>query len=286
MVDTASAEDLQLVQAIAETGSVGAAARRLIITQPSASQRLARLERRVGLVLFERDTQGARPTPAGLELSRQAEHILGHLAGAFAAARAAGEHSVRRIGTITSLAERVLPVVDDALDPVVVDGVVEHGNRLIDWLDEGTLDAAVLAIAGQVELPRTLRRHRIGTDDLVLLLPPAVPAPRDPRHPLRGRVVVFASYDADVESLRRRLVAAGAEPRSAATVQTAIGIARLRGWAAVVPRSATSGPGKARVVELPWRQRLVLDLVTSRRAEPELVALTTPIRSALSLSRP
>jgi DNA-binding transcriptional LysR family regulator len=285
MVDIASAEDLQLVQAIAETGSVGAAARRLIVTQPSASQRLARLERRVGLLLFERDTQGARPTPAGVELARQASHILGHLAGAFDAARSAGERAVRRVGTITSLAERLLPVVDDVLSPRALEGVVEHGDRLIEWLDEGTLDAAVLAIAGQMELPRSLRRHRIGVDELVLLLPPGVPAPGRSSRSLHGRAVAFATYDTDVEGVRRRLVALGAEPRRAATVQTAVGIARRRRWPAVVPRSATHGLTRGRVVDLPWRHRVVLDLVTPRRAAPEIAALARPLGAELGLTR-
>src|SRR6476469_2095283 len=134
MTDIVSSEDLQLVLSIARTGSVGAAARRLQVTQPSASQRLGRLERRAGLVLFERDTQGARPTPAGVELARQADHILGHLQGALEAARAAGRHPVRRIGTISSLAERVLPAFDASLRDGVVEQVVDHGDRLVDWL--------------------------------------------------------------------------------------------------------------------------------------------------------
>src|SRR3954466_15098872 len=118
MDNIVSPEDLQLFFAGARPGPGGAAARRLRVTQPSASQRLARLERRTGLVLFDRDTQGARPTPAGggarppgVELARQAAHILGHLGGALEAARAAGHRAVRRVGTIASLAERVLPAL-------------------------------------------------------------------------------------------------------------------------------------------------------------------------------
>jgi DNA-binding transcriptional LysR family regulator len=285
MTDIASSEDLQLVLTVARTGSVGAAARRLQITQPSASQRLARLERRAGLVLFERDTQGARATPAGAELARQAEHILGHLTGALEAARAAGHHDVRRVGTIPSLAERVLALVDAALPDVTVEQVVDHGDRLLDWLDEGTLDAAVLAIADQVDLPRSVRRRRIGTDDLVLLLPAGVPAPRGTSRPFRDREVVFATYDASGDTIRRRLGDLGAVPRRAATVQTALGIARLRGVPAVVPRSLLPRMGRHRVVDLPWRHRLVLDLVVPRRPDPALIATASLLRRELGLDR-
>jgi DNA-binding transcriptional LysR family regulator len=285
MTSIVSSEDLQLVLTIARTGSVGAAARRLQLTQPSASQRLGRLERRAGLVLFERDTQGARPTPAGAELARQAEHILGHLTGALDAAREAGHQEVRRIGTIPSLAELVLPRLDEALPVVTVEQVVDHGDRLVDWLDEGTLDAAVLAIADQIEVPRSVRRIRLGRDDLVLLLPVGVAAPRRGDRPLRGREVVMATYDASGDSVRRRLVDLGATPRRAATVQTALGVARLRGVPAVVPRSAVERLPRERVADLPWTHRLRLDLLVPRHADPRIVATASTLRRGLGLAR-
>jgi DNA-binding transcriptional LysR family regulator len=287
MVDIVSSEDLLLVLTVARTGSVGAAARRLQVTQPSASQRLARLERRSSLILFERDTQGARPTPAGAELARQAEHILGHIGEALDAARAAGHHAVRRVGTIASLADRVLPAFDSALaetHDAVVEQVVDHGDRLVDWLAEGTLDAAVLAIAGQIDLPRSVRRHRIGTDELVLFLPTGVRAPRAQTRPLNGRQVVFATYDAGSETIRQRLVALGADPRRAATVQAALGVARRRHHPAVVPRSLAGTSRGERLLDLPWRHRLVLDLVVPRRADPSIVAAVPGLRAELGLA--
>jgi DNA-binding transcriptional LysR family regulator len=284
MTDIVSSEDLQLVLAIARAGSVGAAARRLRVTQPSASQRLARLERRAGLVLFDRDTQGARPTPAGTELARQADHILGHLGGAIEAARAAGHHAVRRVGTIPSLADRVLPALDAALVDVAVEQTVDHGDRLVDWLDEGTLDAAVLAIAGQIELPRSVRRHRIGTDELVLFLPVGVPSPRARVRPFAGRDVVFATYDAGSETIRQRLVGLGAEPRRAATVQAAVGVSRRQAIPAVVPRSLAAPRGRERLVDLGWGQRLVLDLLVPRKPAPGVVASVPVLRAELGLS--
>ncbi len=285
MTDSVTSADLQLVLTIARTGSVGAAARRLRVTQPSASQRLARLERRTGLVLFERDTQGAQPTPAGAELARQADHILGHLEGALEAARAAGHRQVRRVGTIPSLADRVLPAFDAALPAVLVEQTVDHGDRLVDWLDEGTLDAAVLAIAGQIDLPRSVRRHRIGTDELSLFLPVGVPSPRARVRPLTGRDVVFATYDTGSESIRQRLVGLGARPRRAATVQAALGIARRQACPAVVPRSLATTHGRERLVDLGWGHRLVLDLLVPRTPAPDIVGSLSALRSELGLTR-
>jgi DNA-binding transcriptional LysR family regulator len=285
MSDIVSSADLRLVLMVARSGSVGGAARRLRVSQPSASQRLARLERRAGLVLFQRDTRGARPTPAGLELARQAEHILGHLEGALEAASAAGHRDTRRVGTIPSLADRVLPAFDAALPEALVEQTVDHGDRLMDWLDEGTLDAAVLAIAGQLDLPRSVRRYRIGTDELALFLPMGVPAPRARTSlPLAGRDVVFASYDTGADAIRQRLVGLGAQPRRAATVQAALGIARRQRCAAVVPRSLSTTHGRERLVDLGWGHRLVLDLVVPRTPAPGIVRSLPVLRSELGLA--
>ena len=285
MTSLPEADDLRLVLAIAGTGSVGAAARQLQVSQPSASQRLARLERRAGVPLFDRDTQGARPTPAGAELARQAAHILGHLGGVFEAARAAADRRWPSVGTIASLAELVLPVVDLALDGV--DQVVDHGEHLIAWLDEGTLDAAVVAIAEQTDLPRSLRAHRIGRDELVLVLPRGVRTSRSTARPLQGLSVVFASYDAGSARIRQSLSAAGAEPRRAATIPAALATARRRGCAAVVPRSATrAAPGRVagdRVRPLPWRYHLRLDLILPRRPLPGLQGCAASLRDELGL---
>ncbi|MGJ3560060.1 helix-turn-helix domain-containing protein [Streptomyces sp. INA 01156] len=53
---------LQLLVCVAETGSLGRAAARLRISQPSASARMRTLERRLGLRLLDRSTSGSRLT--------------------------------------------------------------------------------------------------------------------------------------------------------------------------------------------------------------------------------
>jgi hypothetical protein len=100
--------------------------------------------------------------------------------------------------------------------------------------------------------------------------------------------VVFATYDAGSAQIRQSLAAAGAAPRRAATIATALGTARRRGCPAVVPRSATlTAAGKAagdRVRPLPWRYRLRLDLVLPRRPLPGLLGCAADVREALALS--
>jgi DNA-binding transcriptional LysR family regulator len=61
-------DDLQLFLAIAETGSLSAAARRLRLGQPTVSRRLAALEYTLGAGLFRRSVDGASLTVAGERL--------------------------------------------------------------------------------------------------------------------------------------------------------------------------------------------------------------------------
>jgi len=152
--------DLRLVDAIARHGSVGAAARELLVSQPSASQRLAALERRCGVRLFDRDTTGARPTAAGQQMVAEAGHMLGHLERVFEWSRAAAESESITVGTIPSLAMLVFPALHVALPDLRTSQVVDHGPRLVDWVAEGSLDAAFVAIAGQIELPIDDRTYR------------------------------------------------------------------------------------------------------------------------------
>lgn len=284
MADIPDVDDLRLVAAVASTGSVGAAARLLQVSQPSASQRLGRLERRVGVRLFDRDTQGARPTPAGAELAQQASHILGHLERAYDAARAAGERRRLRIGAFYSLAESLFPVLGELLDAEVEEHA-DHGPALLEWLAEGTLDAAVVGIADQVEVAAGLRVRRIGRDELVMLLPDGVAVAGSRRQPLRETPVVFASYDAAQETVRRALADLGAHPHRAATVATALATARLRGCPAVVPRSATVATMTGEEVrDLPFTHRLTLSLVVPRRADRRLDGLAPALRERLGLA--
>src|SRR5580700_6467783 len=77
---------LEVLVAVADHGSVSAAALALSLTQPSVSHHLARLEAQAGVALVDRGPRGTRPTAAGevliehgravLERLRRAEHDL------------------------------------------------------------------------------------------------------------------------------------------------------------------------------------------------------------------
>lgn len=105
---------LRVFLALAEGGSVTAAATRLGLKQPSVSQALKRLEDRAGHRLFDRGPGGFSLTAQGLALRPEAEAVRASiLRGALAMAEAAGEVA----GEVTlALASHVVsPILDAGL---------------------------------------------------------------------------------------------------------------------------------------------------------------------------
>ena len=103
------------LQALADEGSFGRAAKRLGYTQSAISQQIATLERIVGERLVERPG-GPRPislTEAGQLLLRHAESIVARLQAAQADLQAlrAGEVGTLRVGTFQSAGARLLPEI-------------------------------------------------------------------------------------------------------------------------------------------------------------------------------
>ncbi|TWD84493.1 DNA-binding transcriptional LysR family regulator [Kribbella amoyensis] len=287
MTTLPSVEDLRLVLAISRSGSLGTAARDLRISQPSASQRLARIERSCETRLFERDTRGARPTPAGRELSRRAEHILGHLEQVYEATRAAGTTDRLVVGTFASLAANFFPVLDAELPDLDILQQVDHGHVLVDWVAEGTMDACFIAIADQLTLPRGTVSRRVGRDELVLFVPAGVTPPGRGKQPLKDRQIPFSTYDRGADELRDRLISLGAQARRGVTLGTTVAMARRRSHLALVPRSALATelqPGE-RLVPAPFTYRLTLSMVTRSTPPRPLTTVLPRLRTALNLTR-
>ncbi|MFD0683173.1 LysR family transcriptional regulator [Actinomadura fibrosa] len=91
---------LGYVVAIAEEGSISAAARRLRLTQPTLSRQLRDLERRLGTPLFERAGRGLTPTAAGRALAARATAVLAEAEAALEDVRLAAAGLAGRI-TVT-----------------------------------------------------------------------------------------------------------------------------------------------------------------------------------------
>ena len=102
---------LRTFLAVAEAGSVRAAAQDLVVTQAAVSASLAALQKSLGLALLEPDGRGLRLTAAGRAYTGYVRRVLGLLdeAGRAATAAADPERGELRIAAVTTAAEQILP---------------------------------------------------------------------------------------------------------------------------------------------------------------------------------
>ncbi|WP_170231251.1 LysR family transcriptional regulator [Pseudonocardia kunmingensis] len=143
---------LRCFLAVVDTGTVTAAARRLLIAQPALSRQVHALEKDVGLRLFARHHNTLRLTPAGVEFARMARHLLVQSESLRSAADALAAGAVRRLtvaATPASLSAFVAPFVATLgpADPLLLTRPESH-FALYDALRAGA-DAIVSPAPGE-----------------------------------------------------------------------------------------------------------------------------------------
>ncbi|MPY99189.1 MAG: LysR family transcriptional regulator [Actinophytocola sp.] len=102
---------LRTFLAVADAGSVHAAAKQLYVTQSAVSASLTALQRSLGTRLIQRDGRGLRLTDAGVVYAGYIRRVLGLLdeASAAAAAEDDPERGVLRMAAVTTAGEQILP---------------------------------------------------------------------------------------------------------------------------------------------------------------------------------
>lgn len=102
---------LELLLAIDEQGSLGAASRELGIAQPNASRSIRRLEKQLGLTLIRRRARGSELTAQGTVIAHWASSVLSdsrHLLHAAEGLHAENESAISLCASMTA-AEHLLP---------------------------------------------------------------------------------------------------------------------------------------------------------------------------------
>lgn len=101
---------LRTFLAVADAGSVSAAAESLFVSQPAVSAAIAKLERELGVTLVNRDGQGLRITAAGAAFGEDVRASLGLLDQAARRARSVDDpaRGTVRIVAVATAAERML----------------------------------------------------------------------------------------------------------------------------------------------------------------------------------
>jgi len=103
--------EFEVLLAVAETGSLGAAARKVGLTQQAVSARLASTEARIGVQLAVRTPRGSQLTPAGVVVAEWAHQLLdvAHHVDAGLASLRTDARSRIKISASQTVAEQLLP---------------------------------------------------------------------------------------------------------------------------------------------------------------------------------
>ncbi len=164
--------------AIAEHGSLTAAAEELLVSQPSLSQQMRALERELGGALLERLPRGVRLTAAGQALLSEARATLVHAERGRRYVRRALQLEAGRldVAVTTSAAAGILPIVLrewQRRHPEIEVGLLEFPHRRA--LDEAVRDGAGDVAVGSLPENWSGPVERLGWEEFVLVLPDGDP---------------------------------------------------------------------------------------------------------------
>ena len=142
---------LQYLVAVVELRHFGRAAERCFVTQSTLSAGIQELESLLGTQVLERSKRRVMPTPLGMEMARKAQHLIGLAGELVEMARYDGTplSGPLRIGVIPTigpfLLPQVLPGIRRAFPKLELYLVEDQSSRLLERLEAGTLDAALMA---------------------------------------------------------------------------------------------------------------------------------------------
>ena len=166
--------DLRLFLHVTDAGNISRGAERAHMAVSSASERIARLESSLGVVLLERQHRGVRPTAAGLTLRNHARTILGEVDRTLAdlSEHAKGLRGHVRILSNTSAATEFLPPIISGylLSNPRIDIELQElpSHEIVRRVAAGLADAGI--VADSFDLGE-LQTFPFASDQLVLAVP-------------------------------------------------------------------------------------------------------------------
>lgn len=169
---------LDLYLSVIELGSLSRAAKAHGLAQPTASERIRHLERRLGVQLLVRTHTGSTPTATGAAVAKWATAAVQATLDLVEGVSALREDGVERLTVAASytLGEYVLPAWLEALHRrrpgITVELEVGNSSAVLDRLLAGTVDIGFIESPGGT---RGLASMDVGHDELVLVVAPSHP---------------------------------------------------------------------------------------------------------------
>ncbi|WP_404482573.1 LysR family transcriptional regulator [Novosphingobium sp. BL-52-GroH] len=164
-------------KAICEAGSISAAARALNLSQPSVSNTIARLERKLGVVLFERGRGGISLTHEGEVLQRRADALATLLTDAAAEVEYARHDIVGPLriggtpGALLTLLPGAIMRLEDAVGHFALSVVERPDEQLLDMLRRGEIELAF--VTTRIEsVPADMEEVTCARDPFALIVGP------------------------------------------------------------------------------------------------------------------
>ncbi|WP_460398332.1 LysR family transcriptional regulator [Actinophytocola sediminis] len=298
-------QQLRVVIAVHDAGSVTSAAESLLQAQSSLSRTVLEVERRLGVALFERTTRRLEPTAEGREFVALArvtvaafEANLRHFAGLLD-----GQRGRVRVATLPSLAAILLPAIVSGYQrahPAVELSIEDAlAGEVLARVRAGVVDFAVTVVSATDDPIDDLAVTPVARDRFCCVFPPG--------HPFAQRQVVtwadlageaFIAFDRTTsirQHLDRAFLESGTHPRNAVEarnisavaglVAAGLGVSAVPGL--VLPLVGFAGVEHRPLGDPPMNRRIALVRVPHRPLSPAAKAfrdtITTASRSGMPL---
>lgn len=241
--------------AVADAGSLTAAAAAIPIAQPALTRQMRELESELGVQLLQRLPRGVRLTQAGLSVYESAQRMLGEAARlrqTLARSQSIDKETVV-LGASPTLARLLLPGLFESC-AALLGGMALRTREaftpmLLDWLERGLVDMAVVA---NPESGRPLSLHHLVVEPFALIshtsmrIAPVVMVSQLARIPL----LMTSLHRGIVE---RQLLSVGKRLNVHSEIDSVDSIRELvvRGrWATIMPISVFKGGSRPRSIRM------------------------------------
>ena len=279
--------ELEVLLAVARTGSLNAAARQAGITQQAVSARIRSAEARAGVCLVSRTARGSTLTPEGVVAAEWAARLLavaGELDAGLAALR--NDHHTRlRVSASLTIAEQLLPGWLVSLQaagqhhggqPAQIVLTAANSETVAQQVRQGSADLGFVEGPGR---PKGLRSRVIGHDTLVVVVRPDHPwaRRRQPLSPAELAATALVSREEGSgtrDALAAALAAALNRTRTGGAAHGEAPVALALSTTSAVRAAVLAGAGPAVLSELAVTEdlashrlaRVLVDGVNLRRA--------------------